>query len=431
MKLARRWPAVALVCLLFSCLSTACGLEPTEGNGDGATRVPFAASATVGDLIWSGCSTSVVNGLAQQLIDEVRCLEPTALVSIADLPRASFGAAAHKYLQKSAADALRRAVARRPGATLTLNSVLRTLPQQYLLYQWYQNTRCDIPLAAEPGRSPHESGLALDVAETSSWRWALSAEGWGWHGSGDPPHYDYYGAGRDLRYFSVLAFQRLWNRNNPSDRIGEDGSYGGATQTRLSWAPAAGFTKGSACAQPLVEPALPPIEVYWRREADGRYALRALASSKVVAVRYVVDGYVLDPPGKVTRAAGANFPGSYRFSDEQSERHFEVRGYDAANTLIAKGVGLLDVTAGTAVYIRQLGSKLYEIGLERAPAGVAAIEVRADSWQLKDSVSGQLRSTRKAVRSSFSQLGERTFTIDTFNADGSHRGTLRRTFTLR
>ena len=33
-----------------------------------------------------GCSTSIVRGLAQQLIDEVNCIRPGTLVSFADLP---------------------------------------------------------------------------------------------------------------------------------------------------------------------------------------------------------------------------------------------------------------------------------------------------------------------------------------------------------
>jgi hypothetical protein len=90
----------------------------------------------------------------------------------------------------------------------------------------------------------------------------------------------------------------------------------------------------------------------------------------------------------------------------------------------------MDVTSGTAVYIKQMGAALYEIGLERAPAGAASIEVRADGFLLTDSVSGKSRSTRMAVRSQFNQLGPRTFTIRTFNADGTLRGSLTRKLTL-
>jgi hypothetical protein len=47
---------------------------------------------------------------------------------------------------------------------------------------------------------------------------------------------------------SVLAFQRLWNRNNPKDRLAEDGAYGPQTEARLARAPSAGFAIGACTA---------------------------------------------------------------------------------------------------------------------------------------------------------------------------------------
>jgi GH25 family lysozyme M1 (1,4-beta-N-acetylmuramidase) len=171
-----------------------------------------------------------------------------------------------------------------------------------------------------------------------------------------------------------------------------------------------------------------PIEVYWAREASGTYQLRALAPAEITRVEYLVDGYAI---GGATRADGDNFPDSYAFSLDKNARLFEVRGFDAAGKQVGLGVGSIDVTAGTAVAIRQLGAALYEVSLERAPAGVAAIEVRADGTLLTDATSGATRSPRLAVRSSFLQLGQRTFTITTYDATGKVRGTLTRTFTLR
>ena len=61
-------------------------------------------------------------------------------------------------------------------------------------------------------------------------------------------HFDFAGGGTvDLSTLSVQAFQRLWNRNNPNDRITEDGSYGPATAQRLRNSPAGGFPQGSSC----------------------------------------------------------------------------------------------------------------------------------------------------------------------------------------
>lgn len=173
---------------------------------------------------------------------------------------------------------------------------------------------------------------------------------------------------------------------------------------------------------------LEPIEVYWYRRPDGAYDLRALAPAGIDRVVYRVDGYVI---GGASRQDGHNFPDAYTFTSSKNERLFEVLGYDASDQQIGLGVGLLDVTDGTGVYVKQMGDHLYEIGLERAPSGVAAIEVSADGWKLTDAVTGKTRSDRIAVRHKFSQLGPRSFVIDTFNADGSKRGTLRRDFNLR
>ena len=108
----------------------------------------------------------------------------------------------------------------------------------------------------------------------------------------------------------------------------------------------------------------------------------------------------------------------------------EVRGLNAAGMVVARGVGLLDVTPGFGVFVKQLDAARFEIGLERAPAGVAAIEVRADGYLLPDEVSGLTRSPRGAVRYRFLQLGARDFELRTFNPDGSLRGVLRRNFSL-
>jgi len=63
-------------------------------------------------------------------------------------------------------------------------------------------------------------------------------------GDQDPVHYDYVGQGGvDIRQLSVRAFQRLWNVNNPQDKIAEDGIYGPATEARLLRSPVKGFSK--------------------------------------------------------------------------------------------------------------------------------------------------------------------------------------------
>ncbi len=183
------------------------------------------------------------------------------------------------------------------------------------------------------------------------------------------------------------------------------------------------------------KPAAPlaPIQVYWARTGSGAYDLRAQGPAEMASVSYLVEDYKLadalrDDPK--TAAVEDDFPGSYTFKYEGTERLFEVLGYDEKGAKIARGIGLIDSVPGTAVYIWQTGDHEYEIGLEREPAEVAFIEVRADGYLLTDSETKEPQSTRNAVRYQFNTLGERHFDIATYNSDGSLRGHLTRDFTL-
>ncbi|MCC6900216.1 MAG: endo alpha-1,4 polygalactosaminidase [Polyangiaceae bacterium] len=127
----------------------------------------------------------------------------------------------------------------------------RTVAQQYLLQRWKKAGRCGVSAAASPGKSNHESGLAIDTSQFASWKGALEAHGFDWFGSGDSVHFDYAGTGKkSLAGAGVRAFQILWNRNHPEDPIAEDASFGPKTASRLALAPAKGFPLGASCASP-------------------------------------------------------------------------------------------------------------------------------------------------------------------------------------
>jgi len=208
-----------------------------------------AAAQTVGDYVGDdGCSSAVVRGLADQLIDQLNCLYPDTLATFEEGGQLVFASrAVIPALQTAAVPALLDALAERPNATLTINSALRALPQQYLLYQWYLQGRCGIQIAASPGTSPHESAKAIDISEYDAWRTALEAHGWDWYGSGDRVHFTFTGPTVDIRSASVMAFQTLWNANHPEDVIAEDGDYGPQTEGRLGRSPADGFAIGTTC----------------------------------------------------------------------------------------------------------------------------------------------------------------------------------------
>ncbi len=170
-----------------------------------------------------------------------------------------------------------------------------------------------------------------------------------------------------------------------------------------------------------------PLEVRVTRDASGVQTFTARGDSSVKTAAFRVDGFALAAP---SQDASGTFVLRTSLTSNVEQRRFEASGFTSTGALVARGIALFDATDAPGVQIRQVGAATYEISLDRAPAAVAAIEVRADGFLLRDSVTGSTRSTRLAVRSPFTLLGTRTFRLSTFNADGTLRGTLERTFSL-
>jgi Putative peptidoglycan binding domain/D-alanyl-D-alanine carboxypeptidase len=199
---------------------------------------------TVSKIIATECGTNTVRKLSLQIITEMNIMIPGILVSCDDLNISSTSTAVNLYLQPGAKDALRRVI-KIKGEQLTVSSAYRTVAQQHLLFSWFQQGKCGISLAARPGKSNHEDGLALDLPDpdNATWRNILENEDWEWLGSNDRFHFTYRGGGRDdIGDIGVKAFQSLWNKNNPGDRITVDGDFGPQTIEKMNLSPAAGFS---------------------------------------------------------------------------------------------------------------------------------------------------------------------------------------------
>lgn len=187
------------------------------------------------------CSTYSVRGLDNQLIAEMNVIAPGLFVRIDDL-NLSLGQAVFPYLQLPAKQGLQAAInARRQK--MIVNSAYRTLAAQMLLWLHWRNKRCGIKAAAIPGYSNHNNASALDIEDSHGWKLYLHMHGWKKLGEWDDMHFD-FPAGRNIVGISVLAFQRLWNRCNPSGKLAEDSEYGPKCQERLLVCPAEGFCGG-------------------------------------------------------------------------------------------------------------------------------------------------------------------------------------------
>ncbi|MDB4956542.1 MAG: hypothetical protein JWO36_4111 [Myxococcales bacterium] len=203
------------------------------------------SAATVADYQFTGCSTAVVIGLSKQIAQQAGCDNPNSFVEFTATGGISFTSnAVLPFLVKGARDDLQKVAANAP---VQINSALRTIAQQYLLYRWYQTGRCGITAAATIGHSNHEGGRAVDLNNYSSRISAMSGRGWAHDVPGDPVHFDHTSS-PDNRGQDVLAFQELWNLNHPTDKISADGSYGSQTEARLKMSPATGFATGASCA---------------------------------------------------------------------------------------------------------------------------------------------------------------------------------------
>ncbi len=235
-----------LLCAVPIALLPGCALDSEPATSQ------VASNSTVADYTSSGCSTSVVIGLSRQISDEIACEHPGGLTSFA--PGGNLTITNNSVLPYLAAGAKSDLMSEAASHSVQVNSAFRTIAQQYLLYRWYLNGRCGISAAATVGKSNHESGRALDLANWSSVVTSMSAHGWKHDVPGDSVHFDHTSS-PDIRGQDVLAFQKLWNRNHPADQIAEDGDYGPQTESRLRQSPATGFATGASCVQHADVPA--------------------------------------------------------------------------------------------------------------------------------------------------------------------------------
>lgn len=247
--------AAWLALFAIGCSTSSDGLPKLAKFGESIPEVPIPVplaseqppAPTVDDVSKKGCTTVVVKGLSEQIIAEGNCLVPGAYSRVPDLSAIEWDKSAFPYMKEPARDALVEAL---DGAKhkLKVNSMLRTVAQQYLLYDWYRQGRCGITLAAAPGTSNHQTGLAIDVSSPKRWRRKLTRHGFRWLGKKDRWHFDYVADDVDhAKGLDMKAFQRLWNRNHPSEPISEDGDWGESTEKALRRAPADGFPIGATC----------------------------------------------------------------------------------------------------------------------------------------------------------------------------------------
>jgi hypothetical protein len=142
----------------------------------------------------------------------------------------------HLFTQLNTLQALNKVCAE-ISTPLKVSTCYRTLAQQYIL------KRNLTSLVANVGRSNHGDG-SLDITNYGEHRGVLEQHGFSQtYADRDPVHFDFDGA-EDKRIWTVIAFQKLWNRNN-DHQIAADGIVGSGTLMALSNTPVNGFVDAS------------------------------------------------------------------------------------------------------------------------------------------------------------------------------------------
>jgi N-acetylmuramoyl-L-alanine amidase len=109
------------------------------------------------------CETSSCKGLDAQLLYQINQTKPGLLVRIDDIKQITLGGSVHPWVQSAMRSCLIKALSKRSGIQMTINSAYRTIVGQQLLRSHVENGRCDIRAAAPPGKSNHNNASAIDV----------------------------------------------------------------------------------------------------------------------------------------------------------------------------------------------------------------------------------------------------------------------------
>ena len=201
-----------------------------------------SAAGTLGSVIAAGspCETSVALGLTKQIAQELNTMG-IAFAQISTVPKVQCTGGCSGYMQKSALDSLNSITA--THGSIGLSSAWRSVAQQFLLYQFKAHGKCgQTNPVATPGTSNHEGGIAIDVPNFGSWKTILTGHGWNYPlPTSDKVHFEFGTGARTYAQKNLMAFQRLWNRHNPTAKISEDGIYGPATANALNKAPCNGW----------------------------------------------------------------------------------------------------------------------------------------------------------------------------------------------
>ena len=229
------WTEIARLVVVFGLAV----LVPLSSPGSALAQSIGSRWGTIGR-----CSTGTVRSwpINDQIARAHRCLAGVEIVPIEARPNIRLTRGT-EWAQAQTRDAVYAAAA---SQGLQINTAYRTMLEQTAL-----SDTCTSPAAA-PGHSNHETGTAVDLQQAGAAQTSMVGAGCRYPNIPDDPwHYNCPAFGTPNT--AVLAFQRLWNLNNPSDMISADNAFGPITRGKLMASPIAGFAD-DGCGPPPPPP---------------------------------------------------------------------------------------------------------------------------------------------------------------------------------
>ncbi|MEZ4474923.1 MAG: M15 family metallopeptidase [bacterium] len=230
----------ALAAALASLTSCDAPLPPSRPAELGIWR----AGLTIEETAMETCDTppELVDGLSRQLVDAINCLRPGTLADIPLGPDIGLLRAGRPaIIDARAVDDLERAAAA-GNSQMIVRWAYRDVALQHLF--WLQDDFRSCAVAAPAGLSNHQNGLAVDLNDYQAWEPTMARFGFENRLPNDRVHFDYQRADDvGLGALSLLAFQALWNKNNPGQEVPLSAELDGDTYDALSRAPIEGFPR--------------------------------------------------------------------------------------------------------------------------------------------------------------------------------------------
>ncbi len=310
-----RSPALRLLPAVGALLAAGCGREAPES----APALGTAAQAvSVDQTAHETCGTpdELVSGLSRQLVDAINCLRPGTLVDIPldDVLRMLEAGRPNLIDGRALADL--RAAAADGDRQMVVRWAYRDVGLQQLF--WLQDAYQGCAVAARPGNSNHQNGLAVDLNDWQYWEPIMRRHGWENNLANDRVHFDYQRVEDiGLGSFSLYAFQELWNLNHPESPVPTGGALDAETDAALAGAPIEGLVR-DLCRNGVPPPAVTVEQAAWR-DCDAPPALGGGLSAQVVRTMNCLEPGALSPLDACAGCVAFDAPAALHWAAPEAE----------------------------------------------------------------------------------------------------------------